>query len=45
MTHVGSRKLYLDPDVVPPLAGLRLNANLGVSHQVLSVPSVICMQF
>ena len=39
MTHVGSRRLCLDPDVVPPLAGFRLYAAiLGVFHHVLSVP-------
>jgi hypothetical protein len=40
MSHVGSRMMYLDPDVVPPRAVFRLNANLGVFHHVLSVPSV-----
>jgi hypothetical protein len=34
--------MYLDPDVVPPLAGLRLYANLGIFHHAFSVPSV-CM--
>jgi hypothetical protein len=28
--HVGSRRMYLCPDVVPHLAGLRLYANLGI---------------
>jgi len=40
MTHVGSRRMYLDPDVVPPLVGFRLYANLGVFQYVLSMPSV-----
>jgi hypothetical protein len=40
MSHVGSRRMYLDPDVVPPLAVFRLYAILGVFHRVLSVPSV-----
>ncbi len=40
MAHVGSRRMCLDPDVVPPLAGFRLYAILGVFHRVLSVPSV-----
>jgi hypothetical protein len=31
--------MCLDPDVVPPLAGFRLFAVLGVFHHVLSVPS------
>jgi hypothetical protein len=30
MTQVGSRRMCLDPDVVPPLAGFRLFAVLGV---------------
>jgi hypothetical protein len=40
LTHVGSRRMCLDPDVVPPLAGFRLYAILGVFHHVFSVPSV-----
>jgi hypothetical protein len=40
MTHVRSRRTSLDPDVVPPLAGFRLYAVLGVFHHVLSVPPV-----
>ncbi len=40
MAHVGSRRMCLDPDVVPPLAGFRLYDILGVFHHVLSVPSV-----
>ncbi len=39
---LGSRRnrMYLDPDVVPPLAGFRLFAVLGIFHHALSVPSV-----
>ncbi len=40
MTQVGSRRMCLDPDVVPPLAGFCLYADLGDFHHVLSVPSV-----
>jgi hypothetical protein len=40
VTHVGSRRMYLDPDVFPPLAGFRLYAILGDFRHVLSVPSV-----
>ncbi len=40
MTHVGSRRMCLDPGVVPPLAGFRLYAILGVFHHVLYVPSI-----
>ncbi len=38
----GSRRICLDPDVVPPLTGFRFYAILGVFYHVLSVPSV-CM--
>jgi hypothetical protein len=31
VTQVGSRRMCLDPDVVPPLSGFRLYAILGVS--------------
>jgi hypothetical protein len=41
MAHAGTRKMCLDPDVVPPLAGFRLYAILGVFYNVLSVPSVL----
>jgi hypothetical protein len=37
MTHVVSRRMYLDPDVVPPLDIFHLFAILGVSSYVLSV--------
>ncbi len=40
VTHVGSRRMCLGPDVVPPLVGFRLYAILGLFHHVLSVPSV-----
>ncbi len=40
MAHEGSRRMSLDPDVVPPLAGFRLYANLGVILHALSVPFV-----
>ncbi len=40
VTHVGSRRMYLDPDVFPPLAGFRLYAILGDFRHVLSVSSV-----
>jgi hypothetical protein len=40
MTHVGSLRKCLVPDVVPPLACLRLWSILGVSHHVLSVFSI-----
>ncbi len=40
MTQVGSLRMCLDPDVVPPLAGFLLLAVLGVLHHILSVPSV-----
>ncbi len=40
MTHVGSLRMCLDPDVVPPLAGFLLVAVLGVLHHILSVVSV-----
>ncbi len=44
MTHVGSRRMCLDPDVVPPLAGFLLYAILGVFHHVLSVLSVCILK-
>ena len=37
MTQVGSLRMCLDPDVVPPLAGFLLVAVLGVLHHILSV--------
>ncbi len=37
MTQVGSRRMCLDPDLVPPLAGFRLYAVLGVFLHILSV--------
>jgi hypothetical protein len=37
MTH---DRIYLDPDEVPPLAGVRLYAILGVFHHALFVPFV-----
>jgi hypothetical protein len=40
VTHVGSRRMCLDSNVVPSLAGFRLYAILGVFHYVLSVHSV-----
>jgi hypothetical protein len=40
MTQVGSCRMCLDPNVVPPLAGFCLFAVLGDFHHVLSVPSV-----
>ncbi len=40
MTQVGSLRMCLDPDVVPPLAGFLLVAVLGVLHHILSVSSV-----
>jgi hypothetical protein len=40
MTHIGSPRMCLDPDVVPPMAGFRLYAIQGVFQHVLSVPSV-----
>jgi hypothetical protein len=40
MTQVGSSRMCLDPDVVPPLAVFRLFAIPGDFHHVLSVPSV-----
>jgi hypothetical protein len=40
MTQVGSLRMCLDPDVVPPLAGFLLVAVLGVLHHILSVFSV-----
>ncbi len=40
VTHAESRRMCLDPDVVPPMAGFRLYAILGDFHHVLSVPSV-----
>ncbi len=40
MTQVGSIRMCLDPDVVPPLAGFLLLAVLGVLHHILSVVSV-----
>jgi hypothetical protein len=41
MTHVGSRRMCLDRDVVLPLAGFRLYAVQGVFHHVLSVPCLL----
>jgi hypothetical protein len=38
VTHAGSSRMCLDPDVVPPLAGFRLYAILGVFHHFLFVP-------
>jgi hypothetical protein len=32
--------MCLDPDVIPPMAGFRLLAVLGVFHHVLSVPTL-----
>jgi hypothetical protein len=40
MTPVGSLRMCLIPDVVPPLAGFLLLAVLGVLHHILSVASV-----
>ncbi len=37
MTQVGSLRMCLDPDVVPPMAGFLLVAFLGVLHHILSV--------
>jgi hypothetical protein len=37
MTQVGSLRMCLDPDVVPPMAGFLLVAVLGVLHHILSV--------
>jgi hypothetical protein len=39
MSQVGSLRMCLDPDVVPPLAGFLLVAVLGVLHHILSVVS------
>ncbi len=44
MTYVGSRKMYLDPDLVPPLAGFRLYGNLGVFHHAFSMTSVCILE-
>jgi hypothetical protein len=41
MTHVGSRMMCLDPDVVPLLAGFPHYAILGIFDHVLSVPSAV----
>jgi hypothetical protein len=35
MTQVGSLRMCLDPDVVPPLAGFLLLAVLGVLHHII----------
>jgi hypothetical protein len=36
-----SRRKYLDPDAVPPLAGSRLYADLGIFHYMSS----LCLLF
>jgi hypothetical protein len=42
MTHVGSRRMFLDPDMVPPLAGFRLYPRRFPPISICVFPSKGC---